>query len=191
VANRRELDRRLLGRVLEPSPVVLVTSIYRGQPNMMTAAWLTTLGNDPARLGLAIMPGRLTHEFISRSEAFGLSVMSLDQLDAVHRCGTVSGRDEDKFATTGLLGMDATEIEAPLIEQGVAWVECGLVSRFSVSDHDLFVGEVLAVSAIDELFSDRWRIQEGSELIHHIAGAEYTGLGKPYTVRLNPEDDEE
>lgn len=190
MASRRDLDLGLIGRVLEPSPVVLVTSIYRGQPNVMTAAWLTTLGIDPPRVGLAIMPSRLTHEFISRSEVFALNVAPLDLLDAVQRCGTVSGRDVDKFAVAGLIEMDAREIEAPLIEQGVAFVECGLVNRLSLADHDLFVGEVLALSAAEDLFTDRWRIQEGSELIHHIAGAEYTGLSKPYTVRLDNEVEE-
>ena len=185
----RELDLWLVGRVLEPSPLVLVTSIYHGRPNVMTAAWLTTLGNDPPRVGLAIMPSRLTHEFISRSEAFALSVAPLDLLDAVHRCGTLSGRDGDKFAAAGLRELDARVIEAPLVEQGVAFIECGLVNRLGVSDHDLFIGEVLALSAAEDLFTDRWQIQEGSELINHIAGAEYTGLSKTYTVRLEPEEE--
>lgn len=181
------LDLRLVRRVLEPSPVVLVTSIFRGRPNVMTAAWLTVLGAEPPRLALAIRPETLTHELVSRGEAFGLSIPPLDLLAAVQRCGTVSGRDEDKFVAAGLAEREPTEIEAPLIEGCGAFIECGLIDRLRYSDHDLFIGEVLALSAEDQLFRDRWVIQEGSELIHHLAGAQYAGLGKPYTARLEPE----
>ena len=187
----RPLDLWLVRRVLEPSPVALVTSIFRGRPNVMTAAWLTVIGSDPPRLALAVRPDTLTHEFVSRSESFGLSIPPLDLLSAVQRCGTVSGRDEDKFVAAGLTERDPSEIEAPLIERCGAFIECGLIDRLRLSDHDLFVGEVLGLAAEEQLFSDRWLIHEGSELIHHIAGAEYTGLGKVYTARLEPEEGEE
>jgi hypothetical protein len=49
--------------------------------------------------------------------------------------------------------------------------------------------EVLVISAAEELFSNRWRIQEGSELLHHIGGDHYAGLGKAYQARL-PDADE-
>jgi flavin reductase (DIM6/NTAB) family NADH-FMN oxidoreductase RutF len=179
----------MVGRLLEPGPLVLVTSMHRAQHNVMTAGWLVTLGLDPPRLGVAIHPSRLTHELIGKSEMFGLSVPSLDLLNAVHRCGTETGRDRDKFLSVGLTPVDALEIEAPLVEECVAHLECGLVQRLTLSDHDLFVGEVLVASAVEEIFSDRWEIQEGSELLHHVGGDLYVGASKPYRARL-PEDEE-
>lgn len=189
MAAKRELAPRLASRVLEPGPLVLVTTMHHRQHNVMTAGWLLPLGFEPARIALAIHPGRLTHEFITRSEAFGLSVPTLDLLNAVHRCGIESGRDRDKFVTAGLTPMDASQIEAPLVEECVAHLECGLVERLSFSDHDLFVGEVLAVSAVEGLFTDRWQLGDGSELLHHIAGDLYAGLSRPYQARLEEEEE--
>lgn len=189
MAEKRALEPRLAARILEPGPLVLVTSLYRAQHNVMTAGWLLPLGFDPPRIGVAIHPGRLTHEFISRSEAFALNVPTIDLLNAVHRCGIESGRDGDKFLTAGLTPTDAAEVEAPLVEECVAHIECGLVERLSLADHDLFVGEVLAVSALDELFSDRWLIDADSPLLHHIAADQYAGLGKTYTARLGEEEE--
>ncbi|MGA7672468.1 MAG: flavin reductase family protein [Nitrolancea sp.] len=112
-----------------------------------------------------------------------------EKCSSVHRCGVESGRDRDKFLLAQLTPLDAQEIEAPLVGECVAHVECGLVERLTFTDHDLFVGEVLAASAVDELFSDRWRIGDGSELLHHIGGDEYAALGRVYRAKL--EEDEE
>lgn len=189
MANSRQIERQLATRLIQPGPVVLVTSLFRAQHNVMTAGWLMPVGHDPVMIGVAIHPGRLTHEFVSRSEAFGLSIPTIDLLNAVHRCGVESGRDRDKFESAGLTPLDAFEIDAPLVEECVAHIECGVVERLTFTDHDLFIGEVLAASAAEELFTDRWRIQDGSELLHHIAADEYAALGRIYRARLS--DDEE
>jgi flavin reductase (DIM6/NTAB) family NADH-FMN oxidoreductase RutF len=189
MATKRPLERRLAARLLEPGPLVLVTTLFKSQHNVMSAAWLTPIGTDPAVIGIAIQPDRLTHEFISRSEIFGLSIPTIDLLNAVHRCGIESGRDRDKFLSARLTPMDAREIDAPLVAECVAHIECGLVERITLSDHDLFVGEVLAASAVDELFTDRWVIQEGSELLHHVAGDQYAALGRVYRARLDEEEE--
>lgn len=189
MATKRQIERRLAARLLQPGPLALVTTLFRSQHNVMTAAWLTPIGVAPMLVGVAVHPGRLTHEFISRSEIFGISIPTIDLLNAVHRCGIESGRDRDKFKSASLTPMDASEIDAPLVEECIAHIECGVVERFTLSDHDLFIGEVLAASAVDELFSDRWLIRDGSELLHHVAGDEYAALGRVYRARL--EDEEE
>lgn len=189
MATKVAVEPRLAARVLEPGPLALVTTLFRARHNVMTAGWLLPLSLDPPRLGLAVHPGRLTHEFISRSESFALSIPTLDLLNAVHRCGLESGRDGDKFTSAGLTPADASVVEAPLVAECVAHIECGLVERLTLGDHDLFVADVLAVSAVAGLFSDRWLIGEGSGLLHHIAGDVYAGLSKPYRARL--ETDEE
>ncbi len=186
---KRPIERRLAARLLQPGPVSLVTSLFHSQHNVMAAGWIMPIGIDPILIGISIHSSRLTHELISRSEAFGLSIPTIELLNSVHRCGVESGRDRDKFLSAQLTPLDAQEIEAPLVGECVAHVECGLVERLTLTDHDLFVGEVLAASAVDELFSDRWRIGDGSELLHHIGGDEYAALGRVYRAKLD-EDEE-
>jgi flavin reductase (DIM6/NTAB) family NADH-FMN oxidoreductase RutF len=175
-------ERRHAARLLEPGPVVLVTAQFRSQPNVMTAAWVMPLSLDPPRVVVAIHPSRFTHELVTRGELFVLNLPTLRLLDAVHRCGIISGRDLDKFAHARLHLADALEIDVPVIEECVAHIECGLAERLSLGDHDLFVGEVVAVSADEELFTDRWQVSDEVPLIHHIAVDAYAGLSKPYHV---------
>jgi flavin reductase (DIM6/NTAB) family NADH-FMN oxidoreductase RutF len=184
-----ELDRRYWLRLFQPSPVVLVTSLYRSHPNVMTAAWISPMGFDPPLITLGIHPGRLTHTHVSKSETFGISIPTFDLIRKVHQCGMVSGRDVDKFERYGLNAIDPLEIEAPRIDQCVAYVECGVVHRLSMTDHDLFVGEIITAEAERGIFSDRWHSTGDSPLIHHLAAEYYAGTTRPYSVQFEEEDE--
>jgi len=184
MASKSPRERRYAARLLEPGPVVLVTAQFRSQPNVMTAAWVVPLSLEPPRIGIAVHPARFTHELVTRSELFVVNLPTLRLLDAVHRCGIVSGRQVDKFAHAGLHPGDALEIDVPIIEECAAHIECGLADRLSLGDHDLFVGEVLAVWADDELFTDRWQVSGDAPLIHHIAADVYAGLATPSRARV-------
>jgi flavin reductase (DIM6/NTAB) family NADH-FMN oxidoreductase RutF len=137
---------------------------------------------------VAIHPTRLTHEFISKSEWFALNIPNVDLMTAVHTCGMRSGRDGDKFEVTGLTAADAAEIEAPLVAECVAHIECGVAERVTLGDHDLFVGSVLAVSALDEAFDGFWDVTvDAGQLLHHLGADRYAGLGRAYRASL-PEE---
>ena len=97
MATKRILEPSDATRLLQPGPVALVTSRFRSADNVMTAAWLMPVSLDPPRIALAVHTGRLTHEYISKSEYFALNIPTAELLAAVHRCGLVSGREGDKF----------------------------------------------------------------------------------------------
>jgi flavin reductase (DIM6/NTAB) family NADH-FMN oxidoreductase RutF len=184
MATKRRLAPRDALRLLAPGPVTLVSTMYRDQPNAMTAAWLLPLSFEPVLVGVAIHPGRLTHEFATKTEVFALNVPTADLIAAVHHCGLASGRAGDKFAAAGLTPADALEIEAPLIADCVAHLECQVEDRRAFGDHDLFVGRVLAVQALDEAFSGIWRVEdEAGHLLHHLGADRYAGLARAYRIQ--------
>lgn len=185
--DKRDLEHRDALRLLSPGPVVLVSTIYRDHPNLMTAAWLLPLSLSPTRVGVAIQPSRLTHEFITRSEAFAINVPNVDLMTAVHTCGLRSGRDGDKFAAAGLTPTAAGAIDAPLVAECVAHIECAVADRLTLGDHDLFVGAVLAVSAVAEAFDGIWNVEtDAGRLLHHLGGDRYAGLGRAYRAAVAP-----
>jgi flavin reductase (DIM6/NTAB) family NADH-FMN oxidoreductase RutF len=191
MATKRRLDPRDALRLLAPGPVALVTTMYRDQPNAMTAGWLLPLSFEPALVGVAIHPGRLTHEFATKTEVFALNIPTVDLLGAVHHCGMTSGREGDKLAAAGLTPTEALEVEAPLIADCVAHVECAVHDRRSIGDHDLFVGRVLAVQALDEAFDGVWQVEvDAGQILHHLGADRYAGLAKAYRA-LSPEEEAE
>ncbi len=136
-------------------------------------------------IGVAIQPSRLTHEFVTKSESFAINIPNVDLIAAVHLCGMTSGRETDKFATASLNPADAVEIEAPLVAECVGHIECGLTDRFSIGDHDLFVGRVLAVHADSEAFDGFWDVSaDPGRLLHHLGADRYAGLGRAYRASM-------
>jgi len=178
---KKALDLRQARRLLAPGPVALLTSQYRGQPNLMAASLVTPVSLDPPLVAVAIHPTRLTHEFVSKSDQFALNLPHLESIAAVHRCGLLSGRDGDKFVAVGLTPAEAAEVDPPLVAECIGHLECGVVERVTLGDHDLFVGQVLAVSADEEAFGTTWNVgEEGGQLLHHLGENLYAALGKSY-----------
>jgi flavin reductase (DIM6/NTAB) family NADH-FMN oxidoreductase RutF len=176
-------------RLLQPGPVGLITSRFRSEENVMTAAWMMPASLDPPLVAVAIHPGRLTHAHVSRSEFFAINIPTAELLNAVHACGMLSGRDGDKFVKAGITPVDALALEAPLVGECVAHIECGVVGRAGFGDHDLFVGQPLAVTADDEAFAERWMVElDAGQVLHHLRADYYATLSRPWQARLEEEE---
>ena len=177
MGRKLELPELAAIRLIEPGPLALLTSRYRSADNVMTAAWMLPVSMSPPLVGVAIHPGRLTHEYVSKSEFFTLNIPLIELLAAVHRCGLESGREGDKFERAGLTPVDAAQLDVPLIEECVAHIECGVIARSQFGDHDLFIGEPLAVSADDEAFNERWLVEtDAGHILHHLRADYYAAL---------------
>lgn len=176
-------------RLLEPGPVGLISSRHRSAENVMTAAWMMPVSLDPPLIAVAIHPGRLTHEYVSKSEFFAVNVPTAELLTAVHYCGMETGRAGDKFVAAGLTPVDALALDVPLVGECVAHIECGVVGRVAFGDHDLFIGTPLAVVALDEAFQQRWMIEvDAGRVLHHLRADYYAALGRGYQARLEDDD---
>jgi flavin reductase (DIM6/NTAB) family NADH-FMN oxidoreductase RutF len=175
------LDLRQAHRLLSPGPVTLLSSQYRGQPNLMAVAWAAPVSLDPPLVGVAIHPSRLSHEFVSKAEQFALNVPHLELIAATHHCGLVSGRDGDKFVSSGLTPAPATTIDPPLVAECIGHLECGVIDRVRLGDHDFFIGQVLALAVEEESFDGFWRTdEEAGQTLHHLGANNYAALAKRY-----------
>jgi flavin reductase (DIM6/NTAB) family NADH-FMN oxidoreductase RutF len=176
-------------RLIEPGPLALLTSRFRSADNVMAAAWMMAVSLDPPRIAVAIHPGRLTHEYVSKSEFFALNIPTAELLTQAHQCGLLSGQTGDKFVATGLTPVDAVALELPLVGECVAHIECGLVGRASFGDHDLFIGEPLAVTALDEAFNGRWLVEaDAGRVLHHLRADYYASLARTYQAKSEPDE---
>ena len=82
---------------------MLITAGDEEKCNTMTASWggLGVIWNRPTATAY-IRQCRYTKEFVDNSEYFTLTVFDESYRDALRYLGTVSGKDEDKIAKTGL-----------------------------------------------------------------------------------------
>jgi len=123
--------------------VGLLTSAARGRINVMTASFFAESSHLPVLLRVAVAPGTLTHELVSESGWFGLSVLCKGQEEWALGCGSGSGREIPKFDRWGI-DYDLTSNGVPLLRDALTTSECRVVARVPLKDHTLFVGEIVA-----------------------------------------------
>lgn len=129
--------------------VYIVSSKKDGALNGQLANVAFQISSDPSTLAVSINKSNLTHEFISASKVFSVSVLSQEApMTLIGHFGFKSGRTLDKFKdmeyTTGVTG-------APIVlRDTLAWFECELVSSFDVFTHTVFVGKIVNAELVKE-----------------------------------------
>ena len=130
-------------RFLEPGPVVLVSSAWKGQKNIMTMGWHMVMGFEPSLVGCYIWEENHSFEMIRRSKQCVINVPTVELARTVVGIGNCSGREVDKFERFGLTAAAGRKVEAPLIEECYANFECRLYDGGRINKLSLFVFEVV------------------------------------------------
>lgn len=140
--------------------VTVVTAVHDGQRHGMTVNSFTSISLDPAMITISLQTGSRTHELVTNSRAFGLTILSADQADI---SDIFAGRKdaEDRFAD---VQTETLVTGAPLIVGGLAWLDCRVVESIGAGMNTLFVAEVLAARGTGE----------GNPLLYH--NRSYWGL---------------
>ena len=148
-------------RPVYPSPVGLIVSVDKnGKPNVMTAGEVFNIGlKEPCIIGTALRKATYTHSLIVESREFTVNFATSAILDKADRVGTTTGRDGlDKFAEYGLTPVPSTEIMPPIIKECPVNLECKLLNVSKVGDHDLFLGEVMAMHVDSDKLNDKQQV---------------------------------
>lgn len=167
------LDARAALGLIHHGPVVLVTARDGRRTDIITVAWVAPVSGEPPMVAVAISPRRFSHGLIRRSGEFVVNVPSSGLLAAVWLCGSLSGRDTDKFEAARLTAARAQSVGAPLIAECFGHLECRVEKRVTAGDHTVFVGRVVAPSADRAAFGKHLRLAAGSHTLHHIGGRRF------------------
>jgi len=160
--------------LLEPGPVVLVTTSRKGKANVMPMSWHTMMEFDPPLVGCVISGRNHTFDTLRATKACVIAIPTVAIAKAVVGCGNTSGRDVDKFAKFGLTPLPASRVDAPLVGECCANLECRIADSRMVAKYNFFVLEVVAA----------WNAPSGTEprTIHHKGHGSFMVAGR--TIRL-------
>ena len=155
------------------TPGLLLVSVdSKNKPNAMAIA----AGSVGPLLKRAIFviwvrPSRYTYNLIEETGDFTVNVPAKGMEEIVSYCGTVSGRDHDKFKEKGLTAVPSRLIKSPVIDECIIHYECKVIQKNDVIPetlsnwmkeeiypeqdyHRLYFGEVLA-TYVDKSFVER------------------------------------
>jgi flavin reductase (DIM6/NTAB) family NADH-FMN oxidoreductase RutF len=161
-------------QLLEPGPVVLLTTAHKGRANVMTMSWHMMVEFEPPLIACVV--SNANHSFTAL-RATGECVIALPArklAPKVVKIGNSSGRDLDKFGAFGLTPLPAERIAPPLVAECFANLECQVSDRRLVARYNLFILEVV------KAWTDP--AQKNPKTIHHHGYGKFVVDGA--TIRL-------
>ena len=69
--------------------------------------------------------------------------------------GMVSGKDTDKFSTTGLTPVKSDMVDAPYVKEFPLILECKVINIVEIGLHTQFVGEIIDVKADESVLNEK------------------------------------
>ncbi|MBI2264108.1 MAG: flavin reductase family protein [Armatimonadetes bacterium] len=145
--NKREWSPSLV-----PGPVVLISTYDSNRvPNIAPKSWLQMVSFDPPILMFSGTRENTTERNILRTRCFGVNFVNTALASGVFESIQWFGRE--RIQKVGLTLTAASEIEAPLVSESRANLECRLHSTCEVGSGFVIFGEICAASIWDEILA--------------------------------------
>ncbi len=170
----KDLPLSKVYQLLEPGPVVLLTTARSGRANVMTMSWHMMVEFEPPLVACVVSSNNHSFAALRRTGECVIAVPALKLAPKVVKVGNASGRDIDKFEAFGLTPVPAARVAPPLVSECFANLECKVTDVRLVQKFNLFVLEVCK----------GWfdPTQRNPKTIHHHGYGRFVVDGK--TIRL-------
>jgi flavin reductase (DIM6/NTAB) family NADH-FMN oxidoreductase RutF len=161
-------------RLLEPGPVVLLTSARRGKTNVMAMSWHMMVDFEPPIVACVISNRDYSFGIVKETKECVINIPTVELAKKVVGCGNTSGRMVDKFSRFGLTPTPAASVGAPLILECYASLECKVVDANMSGKYNIFILKVVKA----------WihRSKKNPRTIHHRGRGVFMVAGR--TIKL-------
>ncbi len=170
----RNLPLSKVYQLLEPGPVVLLTTASKGRANVMAMSWHMMVEFTPPLVACIVSNADYSFAALRSTKECEIAIPSRKLARKVVGVGNCSGKDVDKFKRFGLTAVLAKRIAAPLIAECFANLECKVVNTRLVNQYNLFVLEVVK-AWVDAA-------QKNPKTIHHHGYGEFIVDGRTITL---------
>ncbi|MGD1015896.1 MAG: flavin reductase family protein [Roseiarcus sp.] len=173
----KELALAKVYSLLEPGPVVLLTTACRGRDNVMTLSWHMMVEFTPPRVACVVSDANASFAALRATGECVIAIPALALAPKVVQIGNCSGRAIDKFKRFGLTAARARRVAAPLVNECFANLECRAADTRLVNKYGLFVLEVV------QAWTDP--AQQGAKTIHHRGYGTFVVDGETIKLKSN------
>ncbi len=176
------------GTLIAPLPAVMVSCGTVEKANVMTAAWTGIINTKPPMTYVSIRPNRYSYGIIKESGEFVINLTTAEMVRITDFCGVKSGKDTDKITKCGLHTEPALKVSAPIISESPLSLECRVAEVRPLGSHDMFIAEIVSVSADSRYVDAAGRIALDKAGLMAYSHGEYFALGRKlgsfgYSVR--------
>lgn len=172
-----------------PYTVAIVGASTPDCTNFMACAWHTALSFDPPLFGILVAKKRFTHQVITRAGEFTVNFLAWKDIQLSAQLGRISGYNRDKIQEFNVKLSPSRVIRSPILETAYAAMECRLQEVRSFGDHELFVGNVLAIHQVEGSFDDQGVLAPDQiKPLLYLGGDFYVTLSGEHPVHQVPEE---
>src|SRR5574340_676694 len=143
VMKKKPLSLSHVYRLLEPGPVVLLTTAGATRPNVMPMSWHMMIDFEPPLVGCVVSNRDYIYDILRKTKECVINIPTVELAKQVTGCGNTSGRNIDKFRKFGLTPSTASQVSAPLIDECFANLECKVVDTEMVNKYNIFILKVV------------------------------------------------
>jgi flavin reductase (DIM6/NTAB) family NADH-FMN oxidoreductase RutF len=130
-------------QLIEPGPVVLMTTAHKGRANVMTMSWHMMVEFTPPLIACVVSNANHSFAALRATRECVIAIPARNLAAKVVKIGNSSGRGIDKFAAFGLTALPAVSAAPPLIAECFANLECKVSDTRLVNAYCLFILEVV------------------------------------------------
>jgi flavin reductase (DIM6/NTAB) family NADH-FMN oxidoreductase RutF len=171
---KRNLPLSDVYRLIEPGPVVLLSTARKGRHNVMPMSWHMMIDFEPPLVGCVVSDRNYSFGLLRTTRECVLNIPSVELLPKAVACGNSTGRRIDKFAEFGLTAVPASRVGAPLVAECYANLECEVVDTRLVNKYGLFILQVV------KAWIDRGR--KRPRTFHHLGWGRFMIAGRTVTL---------
>jgi flavin reductase (DIM6/NTAB) family NADH-FMN oxidoreductase RutF len=139
----KDLTLSKVYQLLEPGPVVLVTTAHKGHANVMTMSWHMMVEFEPPLVACVVSNANYSFAALRTTKECVIAIPALKLAPIVVEIGNCSGRDADKFKRFSLTPELAERVTPPLVAECFANLECRVIDTRLVNAFNIFILEVV------------------------------------------------
>lgn len=157
-------------QLLEPGPVTMVTTSYKGRSNVMTLSWHMMIDFEPPIFACVVSDQNYTFDILKKTKECVVNIPTADQAALVVKVGNTSGAKVDKFQKFHLAQEPGSHVQAPLLRDCYASLECKVIDAKMAKKYNMFILEVLKA----------WvrPAKKRAQMIHHCGNGMFVVDGK-------------
>lgn len=140
---KRELPLSKVYTLIEPGPVVMVTTADHGKPNIMTMSWHMMIDFEPPLIGLVMSDQNYSFRALSKTKECVINIPTVELIHETVGVGNTTGAQTDKFKKFKLTPEPASSVRAPLIKECFANIECVVIDQSMAGTYNIFIVKAL------------------------------------------------
>lgn len=130
-------------QLIEPGPVVMVTTSLNGKANIMTMSWHMMIDFEPPILAIVMSDQNYSFDNLKKTKECVINIPTVELALKVVGVGNTTGSKIDKFKKFHLTQEPASQVKVPMISECYANLECKVIDMKMAAKYNIFILECL------------------------------------------------